>query len=198
MNIPLATSGLFGAMLLASCQSTESTTNLSDSNRTPIVENLPNVGFKQIEFGTGGGFAGGGTGQFLRLRADGLLIKVVAKPFKTDSGDVWSGKYDTASASVRNEDLVAADSILRSRAVMSPDPLPESAYDSCDIIFDGFYWLATATYSSDSTSRWSAPSMWCHDRQGGTVATPVSEGIKALQTLETRLKATYFGVEPAR
>lgn len=211
MHSAIKTFAFAGALLLASCdEETSAKPTDSDSDTTSAAKLfcLPGPGFQQIQFGTGGGFSGGGTGEFLRLTSDGQLMRVVAKPLQTDSGPQWSGKYDTAIKWVSYMDRFSADSVLHSQAVLSPKPVPDSAYATCNDVYDGFYWMATATFTSDSVSRWNAPSKMCFDKSGprpttldtywaGTpLPTPVSEAVAALQKLEARLEATYFPSAP--
>jgi hypothetical protein len=185
------------AILLASCdEPTSSKPAESDAAATTGSRHVPSVGFERIEFGTGGGFTGRGTGEFLRITSDGYAMRVVAKPLVTDSGPQRSGKYDTASRRISNEDLLLADSILHSPAVLSPAPLPDSAYALCNTIFDGFYWTASAKLTADSTLNWNAPSMGCQDKDGTPLPTPVSEGVTALRQLQSRLVFFYFQVDP--
>lgn len=185
------------SLLLASCDEVSST-KATEQDPAPLANPclMPAVGFLMIEFGTGGGFSGGGTGEFLRLTSDGLLMRVAAKPLQTDSGPQWSGKYDTTRKWISAEDLLHVDSVLHSRAVLSPE-LPDSAFEHCRFGHDGFYWKATARFSEDSVSQWiDNPLVMCRDDDGSSVPPPVHEGSTELFKLENRLLRTYFQIDP--
>lgn len=173
---------LAAAVLLASCDKEAALQPTQDDTATSRKTSDLAIGFQRVEFGTGGGFTGGGTGEFLRLESDGTLMNVTRK--RVANGDDMVPRFDTAWSKASDAELALADSILALPAVRTPTELPDSVYDDCGYVFDGYYWKTEARYASGTSQAWAEPGMACFDSAGKPFAAPVGASIPFLRSLE--------------
>jgi len=149
--------------------------------------NYPKVEFDTVQFGTGGGLTGRGMGSFVRLTGDGRLTAVERITTHTDSGDFFLGKTDTIRKIVDSATLAYADSILRCEAVRHPELDSTPKPDNGQVIYDGFYWLASATFRDGKTQSWSDGARACSSPDGDPAICISSLAVRTLQALEVRL-----------